>query len=130
MTMEGEGGGSSPSDPPPMDTTSPYGPRKAGGLEWTEPQTLAEQTALKNARAGGGNVEMEHSRIKDPRYADPGWVKCRDYVERTADGNKIDLHYMYNTDTHEIDQVKFIQEGEYKKPPIDPRSPTGQTAGE
>jgi hypothetical protein len=118
----GGGGGRGPDLPDtPFDPSSPYAPRKAGGLEWTEPQTIAEQMALEEAKAGGGRLEMGHERIKDPKYRDPGWVKNRVEVERTADGNRIDLHYMYNTNTHQIDQVKFIQEGTY---PIPPGGPT------
>jgi hypothetical protein len=104
------GGGSDGGDDPP-DPNSPYLPRKAGGLEWTEPQTLAEQQALNDAKAGGGVVEMDHSRINDPKYADPGWVKKRIFVEKLSDGNQVDLHYMSNETTGEIDQTKFVANG-------------------
>ena len=112
----GDGGDPPSSGEPPMDTSSPYQPRKAGGVQWTEPQTLQEQVALQNAQSGGGTLAMDHSQIKDPKYADPGWVKNTDVVQ-TKDGNKVELHYMYNTSTHQIDQVKFIQVGEFKPPP-------------
>jgi hypothetical protein len=84
-------------------------------FEWTEAQTLDEQLAMEQARAGAGTpTEMEA--FDDPKYSDPGWKKIQ-YVADTADGNRINIHYMRNDLTGETDQFKFISDkGAYPTP--------------
>ena len=114
MSMENDssGGGSGASGDGGQD---PVYSHDGQGVVWTEPQTLAEQTALQEAKSGAGDVIMEGP-FNDPKYRDDrGWVKKGFLVERTADGNKIEIHYMYNQNTGAADQFKFVSRGSYKK---------------
>lgn len=90
---------------------TPY-TRDSQGLTWTEPQTLNEQMARQAAGSGEGRVIMDGP-FGDPRFQEPGWQKM-EYKTYTADGNKIEIHYMRNM--RSIDQVKFLSRGEYPKP--------------
>ena len=80
--------------------------------------------AMAQAKSGVGDVLMPGP-FKDSKYKDPGWVKKGFVVPRTADGNKIEIHYMYNEKTGASDQYKFLSRGEYTKPPVDPKMPPG-----
>jgi hypothetical protein len=101
-----------------VDTTeetqaSPYS-KDDHGLVWTEPQTIAEQAAMDAARSGEGKISMRGP-FGDPKYKNPGWEKWK-YGTTTADGNKIEIHYMKNTITGQTDQFKFLSRGSYPKP--------------
>lgn len=85
------------------------------GVTWAEPQTLAEEIAMQDAKAGGGEVIMEGP-FGDPEFQEPGWVKKGITIKKTADGNKIEIHYMYNAGKGEATQFKFLSRGTYKKP--------------
>ncbi len=121
----GESGGPPNSEPPSSGTEGPYR-RDAQGVWWTEPQTMAEQTAMRAAKSGEGTVVMRGP-FGDPRYQAPGWVKKSVLFEnngsrRTWDGNKIEIHYMYNEITGEANQFKFLSRGTYERPKIEPKS--------
>jgi len=94
-----------------------------GGIVWTSPQTLSERIALQAALSGEGEIAMKGP-FGDPKYQGEGWVKMQ-YVTHTADGNKIEIHYMRNTVTGQTDQFKFVSRGEYKKPTADPKVSSG-----
>ena len=91
-----------------------YGHDKQG-VVWTEPQTMAEQMALEAAQSGEGTVAMKGP-FGDPRFSGPGWVKMQ-LIAQSADGNKIEIHYMLNTLTKATDQFKFLSRGRYPGPP-------------
>lgn len=105
---------------PIPDTGTPYGKDSnreialRGGRVWTSPQTLAERVALQAAHSGEGTVAMTGP-FGDPKFKDPGWVKMQ-YLTHTADGNKIEIHYMRNTLSEETSQFKFVSRGTYPLP--------------
>ena len=108
--------------PEPIPTTvSPYRRdtnrinAKRGDLVWDSPQTLPERMAMLSATSGEGEPLAMKGKLGDPKYQDPGWVKMG-LVVYTADGNKIEIHYMRNTITLKTDQFKFISRGAYPKP--------------
>lgn len=92
---------------------SPYN-RDRQGVVWRQPQSLAEQLAMKAAKSGEG-IFIRSGPFRDPKFQDPGWEKWS-YSTYTADGNKIEIHYMKNTITGQTDQFKFLSRGEYRKP--------------
>jgi len=73
----------------------------------TDPAGLSEQLAMKQAKTGAGTTVIEADKINDPKYPGGHWVK-RDYTHHLPDkiGN-INIHYMYNTLTHEMRDFKF-----------------------
>lgn len=111
------------------DTSSPYRPdsnpenAKRGNIVWTSAQTLPEQIAMQAARSGEGEIIMAGP-FGDIKYQGQGWEKVQ-YKTYTADGNKIEIHYMRNTVTGQTDQFKFLSRGVYEKPKIDPKVPAG-----
>ena len=114
-------------EPTVPDTSSPYRKDSSrvianqGGIVWTSPQTLPERIALQAALSGEGEIAMRGP-FGDPKYQGPGWEKMS-YKTYTADGNKIEIHYMRNTITLQTDQFKFVSRGEYKKPTVEKVSP-------
>ncbi len=135
--------GKSRPEPTVPDTSSPYRADSnkenaaQGYITWTTPQTLPERVALTAARSGQGKVVMEGP-FGDPKYQAKGWVKMQ-YMpyesgdkatgpsgnRMTAEGNKIEIHYMRNTITGETDQFKFVSRGQYDKPKPDPKVSSG-----
>ncbi|QVL30274.1 hypothetical protein KIH39_15590 [Telmatocola sphagniphila] len=69
------------------------------------PENLAEQLIMEDAFEDGGQVIMKGP-FGDPLYQAPGWVK-KQITHTLPDGTKIVVHYMHNTITGEIAQVKF-----------------------
>ena len=61
--------------------------------------------------------------FNDQKYKDPGWEKW-EHITTTADGNKIEIHYMKNTITGQTDQFKFLSRGTYPEPAKEPGSQT------
>jgi hypothetical protein len=64
---------------------------------------LAEQTVLRDAQAGGGELIME-GKINDNNFKD--WLKMQ-VVQKTSDGNTITVHYWKNPVTGETKGFKF-----------------------
>jgi len=60
----------------------------------------------------------------DHKYQGKGWEK-QEYITYTADGNRVQIHYMRNTITGETDRFKFVSRGEYDAPKPDPKVSSG-----
>ncbi|CAF4647590.1 unnamed protein product, partial [Rotaria sp. Silwood2] len=75
-----------------------------------EPQTLNEQLALNAAMAGAHKgKELTRIAMRDSRWPmEEGWIK----MSSTHEGTGIDVHYVFNKNTEEIDDFKFK---DYKK---------------
>jgi hypothetical protein len=75
------------------------------------PNTLAEQIALNEARAGAGREIIGSSALGDmPRLVDnygPGeWVKM-ELVHHNPDGSQINIHWFRNKTTDQNVEFKF-----------------------
>jgi hypothetical protein len=71
----------------------------------TVPANLAEQLALKEAKAGAGKRVMEEL-ISDPNYPKELWAKMQ-HVHNNPDGTQIIIHYWKNVKTGISDGFKF-----------------------
>jgi hypothetical protein len=78
-------------------------PLKAGVR--TEAKNLAEQLAMKEAKAGAGSRIMKGA-INDPKYPENLWAKMQ-HVHPTPDGNSIAIHYWKNLQTGQCEGFKF-----------------------
>jgi len=67
------------------------------------PQNLAEQLAMEQVMADPrAGTPITSITMSDPRWpAGEGWVKMRQNV------NGIEIHYVYNTISHFVDDFKF-----------------------
>ena len=79
-----------------------------GSTGRTIPNNLEEQMAMHQVRSDplGGATELP-IKLNDARWkSSDGWVKMQSVV-KTADGNKITIHYVYNKVTGRFDDFKF-----------------------
>ena len=79
-----------------------------GSTGRTIPNNLEEQMAMHQVRSDPleGATELP-IKLNDTRWkSSDGWVKMQSVV-KTADGNKITIHYVYNKVTGTFDDFKF-----------------------
>ena len=79
-----------------------------GSTGRTIPNNLEEQMAMHQVRSNPleGATELP-IKLNDTRWkSSDGWVKMQSVV-KTADGNKITIHYVYNKVTGAFDDFKF-----------------------
>nr|WP_238353153.1 RHS repeat-associated core domain-containing protein [Kribbella solani] len=66
------------------------------------PESLSEQVAMKSAMSNPGGGRALPIRMTDPRWpAESGWVKMSQNV------NGVEIHYVANTRTGQVDDFKF-----------------------
>jgi RHS repeat-associated protein len=87
-------------------------PLGRGSTGRTEPVNLREQLAMEEAQSGSESAgQIERITMNDPRWPSAeGWVKMRQNV------NDVEIHYLLNTETEEVDDFKFITPPGYPDP--------------
>lgn len=71
-----------------------------------QPAGLAEELAMMEAQSGRGKPFEMKKPIGDPKYQAPGWGKIQ-HEYQLSNKEKINIHYMKNRLTGEVDQFKF-----------------------
>lgn len=80
----------------------PYGVPSRGSTGRTGPRDLKEQLAMEQVQANPGAGKKLPLQMNDPRWpASDGWVKMSQNV------NGVEVHYVENTTTGQVDDFKF-----------------------
>jgi filamentous hemagglutinin len=83
---------------PPLVPVSP----SRGSTGRTTPRDLKEQLAMEQVKANPGAGKKLPLQMNDPRWpASDGWVKMSQNV------NGVEVHYVENTTTGQVDDFKF-----------------------
>lgn len=84
----------------PIDAPTPLGRGSTGPNRMN---TLKEQLAMAEVRTNPSGGTRLNVRMTDPRWrAEDGWIKKGQHFDGT------EIHWVYNTITSEIDDIKFI----------------------
>jgi len=86
------------------------GPLGRGSTGRSTPRTLEEQLAIEEVLenpAGGARVKLRKG-MTDARWpAEEGWVKMTGQLHQNPGGSRFQVHYVYNTVTGQLDDVKI-----------------------
>lgn len=90
-------------NPIPGTAGLPIGvPIGKGSTGRTVPKSLGEKLAMDQARSNPGEGQQLPLTMSDPRWPkSDGWVKMAQYV------NGVEIHYVQNTKTGQVDDFKF-----------------------
>jgi hypothetical protein len=107
-------------NPLPLGRGSTADPAKGTTL----PRDLREQLAMQQAIANAGGGTQLPITMTDPRWpATDGWVKMQQNIEPGGSGGPVNVHYVYNPTTGQVDDFKIVMPGPRPQPPSPAGSP-------